>query len=86
VTIRGKNDPDKNQIDVVVTLKTGKVVKEGDEFKYWIAVDGIGKLDPRVRVKDADLLQNMQYDHANALFEDAFGMSIQQLMNPPETE
>jgi hypothetical protein len=79
VTIRGGNDSVSNQIDVVVTLKTGRVIEVGNEFEFWITIKDVGKLDPRVRVKDADLLQKMHYELANEMMIVEFGSSIDEM-------
>jgi len=77
VTIRGTNDPAANKIIVKVELKSGKYVDPDDEFDFWIKVDGIGLLDPRVRVVSRAELLQFQYDAINEVLVEEFDMTLE---------
>jgi hypothetical protein len=51
--IDGKNDSAIKRMTVSVNLASGMTEKDykvGDEFSFWIRIEGVGTLDPRIRV------------------------------------
>jgi hypothetical protein len=79
VTIRGTNDPVANKIVVKVELKSDKSVDPDDEFDFWIRVDGIGLLDPRVRVVSSVALMQFQYDAINEVLLEEFDLTLEEV-------
>jgi len=97
VSVGQKDDSD--EPDVVIfgdnTSPTNKIsvylegdAEVGDEFEFWINVEGVGMLDPRVRVIDNDALMRQQYDAVDDTM-DAFGLTFEdtkKLRPHPEAE
>lgn len=52
LSIEGSNDAPVNKI----TVEVGGSAEKGDEFGFLITVEGIGVLDPKVRVVDNDMM------------------------------
>jgi hypothetical protein len=74
VEISGDNSSPSNKL----TIKIEGDAEDGDEFEFWIEVDGVGYLDPKVKVIDSDMQMRLQFnavDEAmgawNLGFEDA---------------
>lgn len=57
ITIEGDNSADAEYIDVT----TSGTAMEGQEFKFWIKVKDVGMLDPRIKVKDNDVMLMIRY-------------------------
>ena len=64
VIIEGVNGADGspvNKVAVEVRPVAGKNVETDDEFEFWIHVEGVGKLDPRIKVVGNEFLQSLQW-------------------------
>lgn len=51
--ISGDNNSPVNKVTVNVKLAEGKTKNDyaiGDEFEFWIKIEGVGTLDPRIRI------------------------------------
>ena len=84
VVIFGDNTSPTNKISVYLQGDA----KVDDEFEFWINVEGVGMLDPKVRVIDSDALMIQQY-HAVDDAMDAFGLQfedVNKLQPPPAAE
>lgn len=66
VTIEGSNSGTTNKLDVVIS-GTADI---DDEFDFLIAVEGVGILDPKVRVVDGNILRQFQHAEIDALIDD----------------
>jgi hypothetical protein len=80
ITINGSNDAPVNKITVVLN----GTADLGDEFEFWINVEGVGKLDPKVKVVDNDLMMALKSEwYYGAL--NTLGLSIEEAneLRPP---
>ena len=82
--IAGDNSADKNKITVEVVGNAAI----NYECEFWIKVDGIGMLDPKVRVVDNETIMNLQYVSLHD-FLDTLDISLEEankLRPPPDAE
>ncbi len=84
VTIDGDNVSPTNKL----TIKVEGDASPGDIYEFWIFVEGVGVLDPKVEIVDQDEMKIIQYrtveetmDHWNLGVED-----VDKLRPPPESE
>ena len=59
--INGANGSPVNKVDVEIKLAPDKNVSYGDEFEFLIHVEGVGTLDPRIKVVDNEGLRSLQW-------------------------
>jgi hypothetical protein len=81
LTISGNNNAPVNKITVTVDGEADI----DDEFGFWINVDGVGKLDPKVRVVGSSTMLNLQaQDFYDTL--DTLGLTLEDAneLKPPQ--
>jgi hypothetical protein len=69
VLINGANESPVNKLTVEVKLVEGKSFDEYDEFEFWIDVEGVGILDPRIKVVPGDELLMQQINAVEATLD-----------------
>jgi hypothetical protein len=74
-TIEGTNDPVVNKVTVTVD----GTASTGDEFGFIIEVDGVGILDPMVRIVETDAIERGDLTDINEFLEEELGMSLEEL-------
>jgi hypothetical protein len=74
-TIEGTNDPASNK----VTVEVNGVADVGDEFGFIIDVDGVGILDPMVRIVQTDAIERGDLEGINHVLESELGLSLEEV-------
>jgi hypothetical protein len=77
VLIEGDNQSPVNKLTVKVEGVPGKSISEGDEFEFWIDINNVGKLDPRIRVVPGDQLMQHQVNAVDATL-DSWGVTYEE--------
>lgn len=81
LSIEGSNDAPVNK----VTVEVEGTAEKGDEFSFLIRVEGVGVLDPKVRVVDNDTMMLLT---SEAFYDalDTLGLSLEEAnkLIPPE--
>jgi len=90
VLIWGSNDDEEDpaRLSVNVTLAPDKNVAVDEEFEFWIKVDGVGILDPRIKVVDNELMNNLQWQAVEETMK-SWGLTVDdvtELKPPPQGE
>ena len=80
VTIVGNNNSPTNKLKIEVD----GTADPNDVFAFWIKVEGVGELDPKVRVVDNDVIERL---HSEALYDllGTLGISLEDAnkLRPP---